>query len=176
MRQEFIKGTDKQYSIRENGIIIRHWKISRYKTKCYKNVIVNGSFDRDGFKIFVYTFRTTRKRKIYYVNTLLKNYFNLDLPPKGYKANTLSKKEKEKRRKTRCQNYKINNPEKVKITSRKNGVTRVKKVTKSYVSTMLRLKVNEISNELYLITKRNILLKRKISNQIGIDVRIIHKL
>ena len=74
MKSHYIEGTNQQYSIREDGIIIRHYLFNYKANKnIYKEKICK-IFDANGHAMV--TIMINRKRKSFCITTLLKSYFN----------------------------------------------------------------------------------------------------
>jgi hypothetical protein len=84
MKTKFIKGTNKQYSIREDGILTRHYRYYRdindnmIRKISYKDVIIKTKLNKDNH--LQYCIRINGKTKNSYIATLVAEYFNVENP------------------------------------------------------------------------------------------------
>lgn len=69
---KFIEGTNEQYSIRNDGFIIKHYQITKYKTKVIKDTTLAVKLADNTSQI---TIQGVNKRV--YITKLLKQYFNI---------------------------------------------------------------------------------------------------
>lgn len=200
MQTKFIEGTNEQYSIREDGVVIRHYMSHRdFNTgkmvMSYKKVKVYGSLNiksgrRVNIKInnkltqvnvprlVLESFTNTKFYgkcfKILYKDNDMRNCSldNLEMTlPKGKTLSTKKEQENSEREKSALRyqtiykfdlNY-MNN-------ARKKQKNNVNKISKSYIASLCKLKKTELSNDLYKLYKSNILVKRKLSEKIGIHI------
>lgn len=158
MRQKFIKGTNKKYSIREDGVITRHWVKQFIKGKyiiIYKNVEHKYQLS---YNIVRVKLRINNKIKYYNVKDLVYAYFIGNIPKNGlikqYSNNpysfvhndlylhlTKSRKEKDKL---------------ATIKARQN-------LSRKYIVSNLRLPSRLVTKELEELNRNTILLKRKLA-------------
>lgn len=84
MKSKFIKETDKQYSIREDGVFTRHYRYYRDINDnmnlkiSYKDVVVKTKLNKDNH--LNYFIRINGKSKNGYISTLVAEYFNIENP------------------------------------------------------------------------------------------------
>ena len=163
MKSHFIKGTNKQYSIREDGIILNHYSnISRGKSYREKELTIHNGLS---------TIYISKKKTTVSISLLLFDYF-------GFKyCNKCNSKFKRERNKITCENCLIDvgNYPKSKEQIKKANDKVTEKITKSYTASMLGLKVSEVTDELHQYHKQNLLLKRKIAKENNISINIFNK-
>lgn len=218
LESKFIEGFNKQYSIRNDGVVISHYRYKyNFHTKdmklTVKDRIVSPYIDKTKGGLLVELRNTERQVKRRSVVSLVVKYFPLPKVHHNHTTNkivfldgditncsitnlkytlsattvkTFSKEEMKARKvisaKTALEKrinllpeeerkdfFKIRyikkleeNTEKVRKEQQKNGLAQRTKVTKSYVSSKLKLKVEELSEELYEAAKTRILIKRKL--------------
>lgn len=171
METKFIEGTNEQYSIREDGVVISnfinrycHWKKSftkKYRTKELKpnkNGKVNYKIGgRKGVE------------KTVTISNLMKEYFN------GVKChrcdNMITKKYSQvcndcatKIIEEAAKKWRLDNPDKRDQYKKE----RIDKLSKSYIAGLLHLKSHELTDELYINFKATLLVKRKLSEKLNI--------
>lgn len=149
MKTKFIEGTNKQYSIREDGIVISH--------KSNKILKVN----KKGH--ITLSLGARKKAKVITPSKLLKDYFQgvkckqcnnnvfkpyFKLCNDCIKNNKLNSKIK----------FNLLNPNKTKEYVK----TKVINLPKYYIAHNLNLKTKELPNNLYQLAKINLILKRKL--------------
>lgn len=199
MRQVFIKETSKRYSIREDGVVISHFlnkPMSVYSSKSNPNKspsvrikmengkfrvmsvkgLVSKHFGLDCFhcgETFLQKNKETlcstnckterlRLHRLTYMQnnpdmTLLirKNYYNKH----GARVVT------EWRRK---------NKDKYAATTRKASAKTREKITRSYAAGKLKIKVGQLSDELYNTYVKSLTFKRGVSKNFGINIRRLY--
>ncbi len=158
LESKFIKGTNEQYSIRNDGVVIRHWFIHSSGTKSLKERIIKGYLDKNSnvLKIGI-------NNKEYLLKTLMSQHFtiinpyNKDVPliykdnnPLNCSLNNLYYREPQE--KTPLEYYHINND---KYSKRMRG-----NLPKHYVAATLKMKKEELSEELFVLQTRILRLKR----------------
>lgn len=185
METKFIKGTNEQYSIREDGIIIRHYKWKgrkEYGHIYYENVIINYRKvpNRNGYYIII---RSNNKTFTWFKNAMLAKYFKFIICPRCNKKietdshiricktcvednfiKTLKKWRKNNKDlvlKSQRKNY-YNNQDKYLLDSKK----RVKNLNKSYIINKLKIPTSVVPSELIDIKRQQLLLHREIKKQL----------
>ena len=162
LESKFIKGTNKQYSIRNDGTVISHYKT--YKNQYSSGIIVREAIVTPCGK-YVYL------NKSYKINsqTLLYDYFGFkhccqcsnSFFPKDKKRIKCDNCKKENSR-IYCTKWAKENPLKKNI-SKSNSSQKIREdITKSYAAKITKISVKDMTDELYLAVKTNVLLKRKI--------------
>lgn len=82
METKFIEGTNNQYSIREDGVVIRHYIIhSRNNKKYYKEYYLYGYREKDIHRIKL---SINKERKDFLVKLLVYDYFSKEERPKSH--------------------------------------------------------------------------------------------
>ena len=170
MKTKFIEGTNKQYSIREDGVIISNY-IDHYSgftksfTRKYRAKELKPN--KDG-KV---TFRIGGRKgqsKIVTISILMKKYYN------GVKChrcdNMITKKYhkvcnncKAKITEETSKKWKLSNLDKCE----KYKKDRVDKIPKNYIASLLGLKLHEITDEFYENYKATLLVKRKLAEKLN---------
>ena len=74
MKTKFIEGTNKQYSIREDGEVIRHYKYTWTRKKTYKEGIMP-KYGKNKTHVTINDLNSN-KNGSFSINTLLRKYFN----------------------------------------------------------------------------------------------------
>ena len=84
MKTKYIEGTNKRYSIREDGVLTRHYRYYKdindnmiYKAS-YKDVIIKTKLNKNNH--LTYSIRINKKSKSGYISTLVAEYFNIKNP------------------------------------------------------------------------------------------------
>ncbi len=187
LERKFIKGTDKRYSIREDGAVFSHYRNGQEK-KSPKSIIYdviqlkikNGRVSVNNktksikiliFQHFGYCICIKCDKKMNYINQarICKECRKIAKSKdfkKYYEIN------KEKRRVVQ-KIWEKNNVDiikaKVKIRNKRN----IEKVSKAYVATFLQLPSKEMSNELYNNYRDLLLFKRQVAKEHNISVQKI---
>ena len=176
MKSKFIKGTNKQYSIREDGTMTIHYKYTKNYTSTYiVNRIMKPNKNKQGV---LYEFAINRKRVNRSMNNLLMDAFGYHICNKctgKFIPNKSSKKCDECKRQSLCNNtkrYNKNHPGHVKSMTK----FKVDTITKSYVAHMLGIKVHQVTNELYIQHRNTLLFKRKVAKEHNISIFKLNKL
>jgi len=152
MKSHFIEGTNKQYSIREDGVVIRHYSHTNRNTIFFKEKKLNIHNKQS----FIYI---NKKKTTVTISFLMFDYF-------GYRScNTCNCKIFYKKQKTcnKCQR---------KVQS-KFDVIKKENITKSYVSGQLNINIIDLSDDMYNLYKANLKVKRLISLKTGIPTNLI---
>lgn len=181
MKTKFIEGTNKQYSIREDGFVFRNYidgrpalqlKTMLDKTVCitinkkkFKPSIRKLMFDHYGFKIC-----KSCNSKIF---DSLKGRFLCD----DCKLNKKRKRHREykKRHPEVDKNYAIKllqtDPERYYSYKNKVNYKIRTNITKAYVSTALKIPVADLSDDLYHHHRNFILFKRQVAKELNIPIQ-----
>lgn len=178
METKFIEGTNEQYSIREDGVVINH------NTKKILNI------DKNVNKFTIYPNGVKKEMRR---STLLKKYFNitnlyvdnyskthyqvnkdkiLEYSRKKYKNNLNKIKEKSRKYylensdklKEKARIYNQNNPEKCQKRQENNR----KNITPYYIASIFNITVSELDDTDYQIAKKRIEIKRQLKKDHGL--------
>jgi hypothetical protein len=192
METKFIEGTNKQYSIREDGVIIRHY----LKKGCgynqtpwieYKDVemLYKKHPQRKCMSVIV---RSNKKTYQFFKNSLLSKYFNIIICPQCENVINVSKHkrvcktcihknvndlQKKARRvnpllyRSLQKNFYDNNREKMLIYHKEREKVNRIIITKNYVASKLEIPVVLLTDELYQNYKATLLVKRKLSKKLN---------
>lgn len=162
MKTHFIKGTNNQYSIREDGKLIRHFRLNYKKEPVYNNVIIKG---RKVCSRIQFGIRINEKRVEVTQQSLLIIYFGSSkCTVKGCnnKIYKLYKYHCEKCISLNCKQSMLKSGEKAR-----------KVITKAIVSKHLRIPVKDLNDELYQLYKITLKTKRVLSKKTGIPTNLI---
>jgi hypothetical protein len=168
LQSKFIEGTNEQYSIRNDGVIISHYTLSGHVCTMRDKVISQRKLSSQKYITFVSTIYVIGIQRDVRVESLLYKYFNIQ-----YCRDCSSCVENSKRKYycTTCDKihtsvknnrWRDNNIDKVKKAYLANGLKKRTEITRHYVSTNLNMSVKDVSDELYKAAKTNLILKRKI--------------
>jgi hypothetical protein len=175
METKFIEGTNEQYSIREDGVVISH---KRKKDK----ILAIGIKKKQEYKaqtvaIYYPNGKTTSER----IETLLFKHFNINV---CRECNCKFKNIKRKYFCTICikkhwlinvKNWSSKNPDKVKEINKKSNAKRRKDLTTNYIRSVLNLKKSECSDELIELERTNIQIKRLLAKKLNVHVNTFQK-
>jgi hypothetical protein len=157
MKTKFIENTNQQYSIREDGVITRHYHNSKWKTIVYKNKVLN--------KAKTYCFnKHNRKGNTFTYRSLMFKYFTITC--ETLNCNTLLMSVKHHYC-NECAQKRLN------IINKKYNDRLTKTLTKEYIANQLNIKTKEISNFLYQHHRNTILFKRKLAKKHNISINSI---
>ena len=196
LQTKFIEGTDEQYSIREDGVVFRHYifyhnhstnKIHKvFKELQLKKTIYPTYSIRIGTKVHIiskaktllkhFGFKYCKKcnQKIHInenCNDLLCKECKIESVKKHYKqSNERQKNMSKELQRTYWLNYKKNNPENYKITCKKSADKKTETITKGYVANILEISLTELSDSLYEEKKKLLLFKREIAKKHNISI------
>ena len=161
MKTHFIENTNKQYSIRENGQIVRHYMHHNKAGIIYKLNILKQ------FKTYVNIYVNKKKIKLS-INKELFKYFN---KIKCFQCGKIETVKNYKFKCNLCLNYNIthrnkkwknNNKEYLKILVNKHNANNITTISKNYVSSKLNLPISILSDDLYNTKKQQLLLHRQL--------------
>jgi hypothetical protein len=196
MKSHFIEGTNKQYSIREDGVVIRHYKYKGRKeyNKIIKEDIIIKYKKHPKRNCNYIVIRSNNKTFNWFKNSLLAEYFNIIICPKCNKIiNTTlhirvcNKCIADNELKLRL-TWRENNKEKVNSSTKKsyyknyykyqpgiieNAKIKRMNIHKNYVSSKLNILNNDLSDDMYNLYKANLNVKRLISLKTGIPTNLI---
>lgn len=161
METKFIEGTNEQYSIREDGAVIRHWFIHSSGSISNKEKILKGYLDKK-----TNTVKVSINNKEYLLKTLMSNHFNIknpydvDVPliyrdsnPLNCSLNNLCYRKP--KLKTALEYYHNSNG--------KYNDRMVTKLSRSYIASRVGIKTKDLSEDYYVFYKQLIILKRKLN-------------
>jgi hypothetical protein len=187
LQTKFIEGTNEQYSIREDGAIISHYRIrynalyKRYYTitkdiekklaeyRC--NILVNGVNKSFSCVQLVYDYfgffecKTCKSRTAHSCKRICKecSIKNKKNYRKLHPVNPINQKVNNKK-------YRLNNPEKVKEAAKKAGMLSSLNITRNHVAQCLNLTVGELTDELYNHHKNVLIFKRQVAKENNINI------
>jgi hypothetical protein len=180
METKFIEGTNEQYSIREDGVVIKNYNILRNGKKVYVESLIKGHFKK-GSKNYGPNSKVFRiKEKVYSRGQLMINHY-------GYKScNTDDCKNHVKLLNDHyCNCCKIMNRkisenkcllkyrEKYNLHKKRTMKLHVESLSKLYISNTLNISIFELSDELYEHQKNLIQFKRKICEENNININAL---
>ena len=201
LQTKFIEGTNEQYSIREDGVVIRHYKKNRGGSFSYGNIIIKSQ--KKGYEIYF----NSIPKFITKSNLLHQTFGHIvcrDCNQKMTQYNVfkekvisqkcrLCRKPSPKQSKESVQKWKDNNPEKVLDMRRRSYLKHkehykekyafkrkeykqkeVKEISKLYIASKLKISVKDLSDELYEHHKNLILFKRHISITHNININSLN--
>jgi hypothetical protein len=163
MKSHFIKDTNEQYSIREDGVLISH---STYHQK--RDIEIKLTGNKACIKVNnKWTTVSTRVLLIKYFNTIHCKTCSTTITTA---RNKYCKECARKRKSKRSTKWKDNNHDRCMELSKEQQQRDTKSITKGYVSNLLRLNCAEITDELYNHHRNLLLLKRHISKENNIHI------
>jgi hypothetical protein len=178
METKFIEGTNQQYSIREDGVITKHYK--RYRNQHNIGIIpMCKEYNTSG----TLTKIQPEKNLIYNPQILLAKYFGF-----RYCKKCTNKFIEENIKCTHCNDCKRNTinahskkwaemyPDKKKKSSIKSSKKIRNIMTKSYISSRLNIKVIELTEEMYIHHKKTILFQRQLAKTHNISIYSLNSL
>lgn len=168
LESKFIEGTNNQYSIRNDGVIISHYTFSGNVCTIRDKIISQRKLSSQKYITFVSTIYAMGVQRDIRIESLLYKYFNIQ-----YCRDCSNPVESSKRKYycTACDKihtsvknnrWRENNMDKVKKAYLANGLKIRTEITKHYVATNLNMSVKDVSDELYKAAKTNLILKRKL--------------
>jgi hypothetical protein len=168
METKFIEGTNEQYSIREDGVVIKHYTIFKRLGKVYEDSILEGSKNKeekvDQFNI---------KGKYHGKNALMIKYFGIKSCRNPNCSNLLIKLRAmycSDCKKLSRDNFNERYKEKRKLAAIKKLEKGIQLVTKKYVAGLLKIKMSELPDELYEHHRNLLLFKRKLSKEFNVSI------
>ena len=163
LQTKFIEGTNQQYSIREDGFIISHKSNKILKSNKNGKVSV--------------TLGARKHQKTFTITKLLKEYFNGvrcwhcdNLVTKIY-AKVCNDCHIKDREKNSSKVYRLDNPEKYKEYDKKWNKKVIEELPKHYIANLLKLKVEDLSDEIYKHHRNLLLYKRDICKENNIPIQ-----
>lgn len=169
MKSLFIEGTNKQYSIREDGKVIKHYSILKNKKLKYYDKVLK-----------IKAGNTVSAYKIdFNINTLLLIYFKYKLC-KECRSKIYKETKEYYCNICKTNNKRISNKRKQRLKAYYNtkhlesNINRVKKSNKyhidnlsnAYLASLLRVKIDIIPNDIIKAKKQQMLLYREIKQQL----------
>jgi len=186
METKFIEGTNEQYSIREDGVVISNYRI-KYSGVTNRHYIDNSLHEMIPNENHAVNILQKQKN----VRKLLFKYFNYvfckqcNCKSDSYLQKGICKKcvfknknarsrvyaiknpelHKEKRKR-----YRQNNPEAYKAMSKRATQKAMLNLSRHYVASSLNIHVNDLTEELYELHRSFILFKRQVSKELNINI------
>ena len=156
MKTKFIEGTNKQYSIREDGVVTRHY----YYHPVHKTLIIKNKIMTVGKRNRCYI-TINEKSVVFNVIKKAKYYF----PPK--EKICIKCKQIKKVSEFRIEyGYSRNVCKKCKTLLYAGSLS----MNKSYISGLLNISINELSDDLYNYTKSLLKVKRELAKKTGKNI------
>ena len=159
LESKFIEGTNNQYSIRNDGVVIGHYRYDKWGNKLIKNRVIK-SYTRYKKNSITVVAIFGFPQKQHSVRELMETYFNIE----GIPSKILGYKDENK------ENYHLSNlyyvqPKDIREVNKSARDKAISNITKWYVASKLGLPVSSLTNELYELHKALILLKRLIKSK-----------
>jgi hypothetical protein len=172
METKFIEGTNEQYSIREDGVVIRHYKFLQNKKIVYEESFPKGIRDLRNTTV---QFNICKKQ--YSRNKLLIEYFGKKPCANPKCCNAVTKLlysycegcQLENDKRTR-KKYRKSNSKKLIIKRKEQYVKDQALLPKHSIAGLLKIPVNELPDELYKDYRNLILFKRKVAKENNINI------
>ena len=167
LQTRFIEGTNQQYSIREDGVVVGHYRYDKWGNKLVKDRIFKG-YKRTKNNSISIVFTLGSPQQQHSLRTLMETYFDIEGKPSnilGYKDNDNT-------------NYKLSNlfyiqPKSKLEIGKKSNNKAVLNINKWYVASKLNIRVAELTDELYEHHKKTLLLKREIAKKLNVKTQSI---
>lgn len=186
MEEKFIDGTNEQYSIREDGVIISHYRI-RHSPLHDKYYILENKREMtpdENHSVTIFKKKHNVKKLLlkYFGYVFCKQchckseiYLNKGICKKCIKANKRTWKkmylfENAEEYKQKRKRYVENNPKAYSEMSKRATKKAAINLTRYYVASSLNIRVKNLSEELYEHHKALILFKRKLSEELKINI------
>jgi len=154
MITKFIENTNNQYSIREDGVVIRHYHKSKWNTITYKDKFIT--------PVRSYCFNIHNKKgNTFSHRSIMFKYFTVLCKTKECKNAILSLKHK----------YCIHCGE-IQLTTviKQRNDAETKNLTKTYVSNQLGIKTKNMPDSLYYHHRNTILFKRQLAKTHNVSI------
>ncbi len=159
MQTKFIEGTNEQYSIREDGVVIKHYKKQRISNVITINVETNNIIKI--LKGNCVNIHFNGKPKRLSISKLLFVYFGYAI------CNQCNNNFIPDISPVKCNNCRKENK---RISANNYGCKSTKELTTTYIANALKISINELTPELYKHHKSLIELKRKIAEENNITI------
>lgn len=170
METKFIEGTNKQYSIREDGNVIRHYRWDKWGNKLIKDVVVKSYIRTKKNSITVVVVFGFPQQQ-HSIRRLMENYFDIE----GEYSKILGYKDGDKTNHSLSNLYYIQNKD-IKETSKSSRDKAINNITKWYAASKLQIPVDDLTDEMYNLYKANLQVKRLLSQKTGLPTNLIHKI
>ncbi len=167
METKFIEGTNEKYSIREDGVVIRHYRYDKWKNKLIKDYLLKNRLMYDKRKLHLKPVLIVNVNgKIYLVKSLVANYFCTKLAKnkKLFAINHIDNNPENCHYKNL---YYVNHPTKqhhAKLARDKS----INNIYKHYVANKLGILVNDLTDDMYNLYKTNLKIKRLLTQKTGL--------
>lgn len=170
MRIEFIKGTNEQYSISEEGFVIRNYKRDKWGNKLYKPFVVKNHIlydkrkntNRSPCMIVVFN----KKERV--LKSLVAEYFPL-VKPNG-RIFQIGYKDGNFRNCSYSNLFYVNHAGR-KYHHDRARVYAVRNISKWYVANkLMKISVNDLPDDLYQLTKQILLNKRLLARKLNTNI------
>jgi hypothetical protein len=166
MKTKFIKGTDKKYSIREDGVVFSNYYFNRNGDKVKRKNPLKSRKDKDRIIVQI-NYGEAKGPKC--TKALVKEYFGFFYCKKCSKKTKdnnniqyfFCKKCTKEKRRLNSAKFKSNNPEKIKLSRDKYR----KDLKDGYISTVLRCATQNLTPEIIDAKKNHLKLYREIKKQ-----------
>ena len=195
LETKFIEDTNHQYSIQEDGALIRHFKQFRIKGGGYETIretIVVPYTKAPNRNCLFFKTNCNGKTLRFSKNVLLAKYFGYMFCPQCTQKTETTKYIKicctcaKKNANKNSQKWKKMNPEKYKEclsksyhkNRSKNAPKRIAKlkeqrsiISRNYAASRLNISISDLTDEIYESFKKTLLLKREVSKEFNIPVK-----
>jgi hypothetical protein len=180
METKFIEGTNEQYSIREDGVIISHYSLSGNVLTKRNKIIAQRILKNQTHKTFVSTIYINKLKKQVRIESLLFKYFSIQNCRKcnckfyDLKRSYLCKVCKKENVISNQTKWNNKNIQLVKRYHEKSQKDRRKNISKSYMSSLLKVPVKKLTNDLCNQYKATLLVKRKLAEKLNCSIQKIN--
>ena len=177
LESKFIEGTNNQYSIRNDGVVISHYSLSGGVLTKREKLISKKLKKNQIYKSYISTIYIQGIQRDIRIETLLFKYFNIQtcreceeeiinnkrtyLCPSCKKSHTSVNQDK----------WKTKNPDKQKKYCSISNTKKRQNITKSYMSSLLKMPVEDISEELFEDFKNTLKVKRLLAQKLNCSIQ-----
>lgn len=183
--RKFIPGTNKQYSLDENAILISHYRRWGNRTKLRTDRVVKHTKVHNSAAISIcingkHTIKTLKgvMTRLFFNDDNPRNYIFIDGNPLNCACSNLKYcKHRKRSQKEMQRDWRINNPEKCRESARRAR----KRINKSHVADSIKLqgkkvvKVEDISDDFYRYYKELLKVKRLLMEKHGVNMEFLNK-
>ena len=166
MNTKFIEGTNEQYSIREDGVVVRHYKYTHTGKITYiEGVMKTYLGGKNNTSPFVYLSKGKSSKTISRtINSLLRTHFGTCV---CISCNTLFEVQSNE---YRCNNCKLIHHN---SSSTKRRKRHSEELPKHKVAALLRISTDEVTDEIHEIYSKTLKFKREVAKEHNINIHSI---
>ena len=165
LETKFIEGTNNQYSIRNDGVVMIHYQRGNYPgtIRICKRVIKPRGYVKKNFPDRIIYPTVIIRAKPFSLKALVLKYFPLE-KPEGIIGNRTGHKDGNTFNCSIDNLYYLDTRSKNDVieTTKKRNQKHRDKISESYISSKLGIKVEELPKDLYEAVKTRVLIKRKL--------------